>query len=121
MARPDQPEDIARKCAERKAERQEKLGKSMTRSGNPVGRPKSGNLVVKKFNDAIESGQLDKAFDSLIEVAGDPSHPQWAQASRMVMDRAANLSHFEKGSGSAKLAVYINFSSEPKDVVVDEQ
>lgn len=107
----DSPEDIKRKCAERKAQRAKKLGKSMTRTGNPRGRPKGGSLVVKKFNDLAESGDAGEAVNVLLSVAKDPDHRNWAAAQKMLLDRVANISHFEKGSSTGQVAVNINIGT----------
>lgn len=104
----DTPEDIKRKCAERKANRQ------------PVGRPKGGNMAIKTFNEIVENGGLQQAMDALVKTASDPDHKAFAASQKLLMDRALHLSNFEKkGSGSSAPIVNIQIGSTDKEVSID--
>ena len=124
MASPDQPEDIKRKAAERKAERKAKLGTSMTRTGNPIGRPKGGSLAVKALNDFAEGADFPAVMNALVLAAKDPDHKAFAAAQKLIWDRIGHISHFDKpGGGTGHVAVNINISTmgEVAGEVVDEQ
>ena len=102
----DSGKRLQEKCAERKKK-------------NPVGRPKGGNLVTKAFNDAMERGDLDKALDTLVQVGKDPDHKHWAAAQKMMLDRIAHVSNYEKGGGKEKPQITINIGSTDTPVTIE--
>lgn len=97
MAIIESPERLREKCAQRKAR-------------NAVGRPKGGNLQIKAFNDAVERGDVGQAYDELVNVAKDSDHKHWASAQKMLLDRTAHISHFEKAGSGGKGGVRIEIS-----------
>jgi hypothetical protein len=117
MPKLETPSELQEKNAIRKAER--KAGMTApTKTGNPIGRPKGGSLSVKKFNDLLESKEYDQANQALMAVATDPEHRHFASMQKLLQDRAAHMSHFEKaGAGSGQVAVNINISGLSKTEV----
>jgi hypothetical protein len=105
------PESLKADCAKRKAARK------------IVGRPKGGNLMVNIFQQKIDNGDVAGAFDAILAVAKDPNHKHWGAAIKIVADRAAHISHFEKeNSGGQTPVVNINIGvAEPKGIVIDSE
>ena len=105
------PETVSEANALRKAQR---LAGDVGR-----GRPKGGNKQIRAFNEAVERGDVDDAYDELIRVAKDPDHKHWASAQKMLLERTANVTNFEKGGGASTPVININInSSEPVDVEI---
>ena len=102
----DDGEKLKKKCAAR-------------RNRNPVGRPKGGNLVNKAFNDAMERGDLASAMDTLVVVMKDTDHKHWAAAQKMVLDRVAHVTNYEKKSGSNMPTININIGDTSPPVTID--
>ena len=94
----DDREKIKKKCLARK-------------NRNPVGRPKGGDLVSKAFNDAMERGDLSGAMDKILEVANNPDHKNWPAAAKMVVERVAHVSNYERNSGAEKPTININIGT----------
>ena len=119
MASPDQPDDIKRKCAERRAKKERKNGSPLTKTGNPVGRPKGGSLAQRKVNELLESKDFEGALAALSKIANDPEHKHWAVAMKMLMDRGANVSNYEKSGSGSTPTININIGDTNAPVSVD--
>lgn len=105
MAKIDSPERIREKCAERKALR-EKKG-PLTKTGNPVGRPKGGSLLQKMINEA-KPKDVKAVYRALVEAGTDPDHKNFAYANKALADRWAHTSNYERKTASTTPVVNIN-------------
>ena len=115
MPRYDSPEDVKRKCAERKAKR------DLKGRHNPVGRPKGGNLLQKMINESRPK-DVEQVFSALMEAATDSEHKNFAYANKAITDRMAHISNYEKTSTVVAPTVNINIGSlakTDKPVVID--
>lgn len=110
-------DDLKKKCAESRAKRKAKKG-FLTKTGNPVGRPKGGNLQVKVFNDAVESGDVQEAYKALLKVSKDPDHKHFASAMKMLLDRTAHVSNYEKANSNSTPTININIGDTDKPVTI---
>ena len=108
MPKVESGEELRAKCAERRAR-------------NPVGRPKGGSLAVQKLNELVNSKDFDEGLEAMKEVIKDPDHRSWAPAMKMILDREAHLSHYEKGGNSGKPLVNITIGDNTKGITIDQQ
>lgn len=115
----DTPGDIKRKAAESRARREKRNGGPLTKTGNPVGRPKGGSLAQQKVNALLESKDFEKALEALARVSIDPEHKHWAVAMKMLMDRGANISNYEKQNTNSTPMININIGSSEKGVEIN--
>ena len=100
--------DIATLNAERKASRR------------PVGRPKGGNLINNAFLNISKKDEKE-IIQALVQVAKDPDHKNYSHASKMVVDRLAHLSHFEKDKAdNHKGGITINIQGITKAEVIED-
>ena len=112
MPRYDSPEDVKRKCAERKLER--------SRQGtnrNKVGRPKGGTLLQKMINES-KPKDVGMVYDALMEAATDADHKNFAYANKAITDRMAHISNYEKTSTVVAPTVNINIGELAKPVTI---
>ena len=92
-------------------------------TGNPRGRPKGSKQVspksdtaaMKVFRDRlINSPKSAKVIESIFAAALNDEHKNQAAAWKMVMDRIAPLSGFDKAAGSSpRTAIQVNISGVP--------
>ena len=103
-------------CAQRKK-------KNVKRPSKRVGRPPGGN-VMNELVSKMKKADADEVFSKLLEVAKDPEHKNYGHATKILMDRVAHISHYEKDKVS-KGTNEININISGMDVgikdVVDDQ
>lgn len=113
------PEDLKEKCAKRKAKRLAKKG-YLTKTGNPKGRPVGGDMITNALMN-LSPKDKDDIVATLVDVAKDPSHRNYGHAAKIMMDRIAHISHFEKTKNSeAKNGITINISGMAKPEVIED-
>jgi len=78
---------LAEKVAKRKGARRE------------IGRPKGGNLINHAVLNITDKDR-DAVMAAVVSVAKDPEHKNFGHASKLLMDRFAHISHFEKEKDS---------------------
>jgi hypothetical protein len=106
----DTPERLAEKCAERKKKRPK------TKMGRPVG----GNLINNAIMN-ISAADQEAIFQTLVKVAKDPDHKNFGHASKILTDRLAHISHFEKDKAEAhKGGITINIQGITKAEVIED-
>ena len=79
----------------------------------PVGRPKGDAAAVEEFKARLlASPKSRRVLDSILDAALDDEHKNQAAAWKLVMDRVAPVSAFEKevNSGNAKNSISINIT-----------
>jgi nitrate reductase alpha subunit len=102
------------------------------KESNPVGRPRGEASAMKEFRERmLSSPQSRKVLDSIFKAALDDEHKNQAAAWKLIMDRIAPTSGFEKEAGSLQRASIqvnitgvegVNFSNpNDNDDIVDEQ
>lgn len=104
-------------------------------TGNPNGRPKGSKNLSKRAGDAaimkqyrerlLNSRSAPKVIQKIFEAALDDNHKNQAAAWKMVVDRIAPLSAFDKVAGtSPRTAIQVNISGvggdAPKIETVDD-
>lgn len=101
-------EKLKAKCAKRKAARK------------TIGRPKGGNLVNNAIMN-ISMADQERIFQTLINVAADPDHKNYGHATKLLIDRLAHISHFEKDKAEAhKGGITINIQGMAKAEVIED-
>ena len=83
---------------------------------------------VKKLEERLlEANRIELVIDSIVRAALNDEHKNQAAAWKMLMDRMAPLSHYDKARGGEKPIVQINVTSmdsiqtiEPIDGELDE-
>ena len=110
MITPDEPK--------RKRGRPRKPDRLMTRqqwedeSKKAKGRPKGMRTAIKKLEERLLSAnRIEGVIDAIVQAAEDPEHKNQAAAWKLIMDRMAPLSHYDKTKGSEKPVIQINVSS----------
>jgi nitrate reductase alpha subunit len=97
---------------------------------NPVGRPKGEASAMKEYRERmLRSPKSRKVLDSIFHAALNDDHKNQAAAWKIIMDRIAPVSGFEKEAGSLQRAsIQVNITgvegvnlSSSDDSVVDEQ
>jgi len=77
-----------------------------------AGRPKGMRTAVKKLEERLLSAnRIELVIDSIVRAATDDDHKNQAAAWKLIMDRMAPLSHYEKNKGGDKPIIQINVSS----------
>jgi len=82
-------------------------------SRNAVGRPKGDAAIINEYKARmLASPKSRKVLDTIFEAALDNEHKNQAAAWKLVMDRVAPVSAFEKevNSGNAKNSISINIT-----------
>ena len=82
---------------------------------NPVGRPKGEAGIMKDYRERmLNSPQSRKVIQSIFDAALNDDHKNQAAAWKIVIDRIAPLSGFEKEAGSSpRAAIQVNISGVP--------
>ena len=76
------------------------------------GRPPGMRTAIRKFEERLlEANRIEGVIDKIAAAAMDDEHKHQAAAWKMIMDRAAPLSHYEKNRGGEKPSIQINVSS----------
>lgn len=112
--RPEGSEDTPK----RKRGRPRKENRLMTRkeweeeNKKAKGRPPGMRTAIRKFEERLlEANRIEGVIDKIAAAAMDDNHKHQAAAWKMIMDRAAPLSHYEKNKGGEKPTIQINVSS----------
>lgn len=93
---------------EKKLEKQARKEVREAQKGRGRGRPKGGSLSVALFNEMAENGQAHAAIQQLVKVCNDPDHKHWATGMKILMDRLANVSHFQAENAHSSPQITIN-------------
>lgn len=76
------------------------------------GRPKGMRTAIKKLEERLLSAnRIEHVIDAIVKAAEDPEHKNQAAAWKLIMDRMAPLSHYDKTKGNEKPVIQINVSS----------
>ena len=98
--------------------RQKNLARKNSR--RKAGRPKGGNLVNNALMNISEKDK-DEIIQTLIKVARDPDHKNYGHASKLLIDRLAHISHFEKDKAeNHKGGITINIQGITKTEVIED-
>jgi hypothetical protein len=113
---PEQPSEA--QPVKRKRGRPRKPDRLMTRqqwedeSKKAKGRPKGMRTAIKKLEERLLSAnRIEHVIDAIVRAAEDPEHKNQAAAWKLIMDRMAPLSHYDKAKGNEKPVIQINVSS----------
>ena len=96
---------------------------------NPVGRPKGEAGIMKEYRQRmLTSPKSRKVLESIFDAALNDDHKNQAAAWKLIVDRIAPLSGFEKEAGSSpRAAIQVNISgvpgvqiAEPTDIIEGE-
>lgn len=69
----------------------------------------------------ISMADQERIFQTLINVASDPDHKNYGHASKLLIDRLAHISHFEKDKAdSHKGGITINIQGITKAEVIED-
>ena len=75
------------------------------------GRPKGMRTAIAKLEERLLSGnRIEGVIDSIVNAASDPEHKNQAAAWKLIMDRLAPLSHYDKNKGGERPQIQINVS-----------
>ena len=77
-----------------------------------VGRPKGDAAIMNEYKARmLASPKSAKVLETILSAALDDEHKNQAAAWKMLMDRMAPLSHYDKARGGEKPIVQINVTS----------
>ncbi len=75
------------------------------------GRPTGMRTAIKKLEERLLSAnRIEGVIDSIVDAASDPEHKNQAAAWKLIMDRMAPLSHYDKNKGGERPQIQINVS-----------
>lgn len=82
---------------------------------NPVGRPKGEARIMADYRQRmLNSPKSRKVIEAIFEAALNDDHKNQAAAWKLIIDRIAPLSGFEKEAGSSpRAAIQVNISGVP--------
>lgn len=90
----------------------------------PVGRPKGDSSAIEEFKARIlASPRSQKVLDSIMNAALDDNHKNQAAAWKLLMDRLAPLSFFEKDklqNGRASVNITISGVGDTVEIVGED-
>jgi len=76
------------------------------------GRPKGLRTAVKKLEERLlAANRIELVIDSIVNAATNDDHKNQAAAWKLILDRMAPLSHYDKNKGGDKPIIQINVSS----------
>jgi len=76
------------------------------------GRPKGMRTAIEKLEERLLSAnRIEGVIDSIVDAAGNPEHKNQAAAWKLIMDRMAPLSHYDKNKGGERPQIQINVNS----------
>ncbi len=79
------------------------IGRPKKAKKNPIGRPKGEAAIMKEYRARmLNSPKSAKVLESIFNAALDDEHKNQAAAWKIVMDRMAPVSSFEKEAGSGQ-------------------
>ena len=103
------------------------VGRPKKKKGkNPVGRPKGEAGIMREYRQRmLNSPKSYSVIQSIFDAALNDDHKNQAAAWKLIVDRIAPLSGFEKEAGSAQRdAIQVNITGVPgveiKDVLPEE-
>ena len=122
ITKPDEAQDsgmtVPEEPVKRKRGRPRKPDRLMTRqqwedeSKKAKGRPKGMRTAIKKLEERfLSANRIEGVIDAIVQAAEDPEHKNQAAAWKLIMDRMAPLSHYDKTKGNEKPVIQINVSS----------
>ena len=82
---------------------------------NPVGRPKGEHGIMKEYRDRmLMSPKSAEVLQTIFRAALDDNHKNQGAAWKLIVDRIAPLSGFEKEAGSSpRAAIQVNITGVP--------
>ena len=92
------------------------LGSPKKKKGpNPVGRPKGEHGIMKEYIERmLNSPKSVSVLNAIFDAALNDDHKNQAAAWKLIVDRIAPLSGFEKEAGSSpRAAIQVNISGVP--------
>ena len=114
----DKPEETPQETEvekPRKRGRPRKENRLMTReqweeeNKKAKGRPRGLRTAVKKLEERLlAANRIEHVIDSIVRAATDDEHKNQAAAWKLLMDRMAPLSHYDKKHGNEKPTIQIN-------------
>ena len=76
------------------------------------GRPKGMRTAIEKLEERLLSAnRIEGVIDSIVNAASDPENKNQAAAWKLIMDRMAPLSHYDKNKGGERPQIQINVNS----------
>ena len=87
-------------------------GRPPKQEKRPIGRPKGEGTIMKEYRARmLNSPKSRKVLDSIFSAALDDDHKNQAAAWKLIMDRIAPTSGFEKDAGSLqRAAIQVNIT-----------
>ena len=87
-------------------------GRPPTQEKRPVGRPKGEGTVMKEYRARmLNSPKSKKVLDSIFAAALNDDHKHQSAAWKLILDRIAPTSGFEKDAGSLqRAAIQVNIT-----------
>lgn len=76
------------------------------------GRPKGMRTAIKKLEERLlDANRIDRVIDSIVSAACDDESKNQAAAWKLIMDRMAPLSHYEKNKLGDRPMININVTT----------
>jgi hypothetical protein len=77
-----------------------------------VGRPKGMRTAIKKLEERLlDANRIDRVIDSIVSAACDDENKNQAAAWKLIMDRMAPMSHYDKNKLGDRPMININVTT----------
>jgi hypothetical protein len=77
-----------------------------------VGRPKGMRTAIKKLEERLlDANRIDRVIDSIVNAACDDENKNQAAAWKLIMDRMAPMSHYDKNKLGDRPMININVTT----------
>jgi len=77
-----------------------------------AGRPKGMRTAIKKLEERLlDANRIDKVIDSIVRAACDDENKNQAAAWKLIMDRMAPMSHYDKNKLGDRPMININVTT----------
>jgi len=77
-----------------------------------VGRPKGMRTAIKKLEERLlDANRIDRVIDSIVKAACDDENKNQAAAWKIIMDRMAPMSHYDKNKLGDRPMININVTT----------
>lgn len=77
-----------------------------------VGRPKGLRTAIKKLEERLlDANRIDRVIDSIVKAACDDENKNQAAAWKIIMDRMAPMSHYDKNKLGDRPMININVTT----------
>jgi hypothetical protein len=77
-----------------------------------AGRPKGLRTAIKKLEERLlDANRIDRVIDSIVRAACDDENKNQAAAWKIIMDRMAPMSHYDKNKLGDKPMININVTT----------